>query len=58
MSIDAKSAWLSLVAIEPRLGVKPHVLRDCRLRGEIAARRVGSRFVYERASLIEWLRKT
>lgn len=38
------------------LGVAPHVLRDCRLRGEISARRVGARYIYSRAALLEFLR--
>lgn len=37
------------------LGVKAHVLRDCRLRGEISARRVGARYVYTRSSLLQFL---
>lgn len=37
------------------LGVRHHVLRDCRLRGEIAARRVGKRYVYSRAALERFL---
>jgi hypothetical protein len=39
-----------------QVGVKPHVLRDCRLRGEISARLVGRRYVYSRESLIAFLR--
>ena len=37
------------------IGVAPHVLRDCRLRGEIAARKVGCRYIYPRQSLISYL---
>ena len=37
------------------LGVRPHVLRDCRLRGEIKARMVGKRYIYARESLIRFL---
>jgi excisionase family DNA binding protein len=37
------------------LGVQRHTLRDCRLRGEIAARRVGKRWVYSRDTLVRWL---
>jgi len=39
------------------LGVKPHVLRDARLRGEIVARRVGKRYLYSRAALLGFLRE-
>jgi hypothetical protein len=37
------------------LGVAAHVLRDCRLRGEISARKVGCRYVYSRDSLLRFL---
>ena len=37
------------------LGVKPHVLRDCRRRGELQGARVGSKTVYTRADLLEFL---
>lgn len=37
------------------LGVAPHVLRDCRLRGEIAGRLVGKKIVYSRDSLLRFL---
>jgi hypothetical protein len=37
------------------LGVKPYVLRDCRRRGELAAAKVGSKIVYTRADLLEFL---
>jgi hypothetical protein len=40
------------------IGVARHVLRDCRLRGEIAARRVGKRFVYARTTLLRFLEGT
>jgi hypothetical protein len=40
------------------LGVERHVLRDARLRGEIAARKIGKRIIYERDELIRFLRKT
>lgn len=33
------------------LGVARHVLRDCRLRGEIQARKVGKEFRYHRSEL-------
>ena len=38
-----------------KLGIKQHVLRDARLRGEIIARRVGRQYVYGRGELIAWL---
>jgi hypothetical protein len=37
------------------LGVRPHVLRDCRRRGELQASKVGSKIVYTRADLLEFL---
>jgi hypothetical protein len=37
------------------IGVQRHVLRDCRLRGEIHARKVGSRYVYSREALLAFL---
>jgi hypothetical protein len=39
------------------LGVRRHVLRDARLRGEVAGSRVGKRVLYERDELIEFLRR-
>jgi len=39
------------------LGVKPHVLRDLRLSGEVEASRVGMRIVYTRESLTRLLEK-
>ncbi len=37
------------------LGVRKHVLRDSRLRGEISARRVGRGYIYSRTALVRWL---
>ncbi len=37
------------------IGVQPHVLRDCRLRGEISAKKVGKRYIYGRSALEELL---
>ncbi len=39
------------------LGVKPHVLRDCRRRGELQGAKVGSKIVYTRADLLEFLER-
>ncbi len=39
------------------LGVKPHVLRDCRRRGELQGAKVGSRIVYTRGDLLEFLER-
>ena len=39
------------------LGVKPHVLRDCRRRGELQGSKVGSKIVYMRADLLEFLER-
>jgi hypothetical protein len=37
------------------LGVRPYVLRDCRRRGEVQGAKVGSKIVYTRADLLEFL---
>ena len=37
------------------LGVAPHVLRDCRRRGEVSASRCGKRSVYQRSDLLRLL---
>ena len=37
------------------LGVPRHVLRDCRLRGEISGRKVGKRILYSRESLLRFI---
>lgn len=37
------------------LGVKPHVLRDCRRRGELEGAKVGSRILYTRVDLLAFL---
>ena len=37
------------------LGLPSHVLRDCRLRGEIYARRIGKKYVYSRQTLLDHL---
>jgi hypothetical protein len=39
------------------LGVKPHVLRDCRLRGEIVGSKIGKKVMYERTQLLELLER-
>jgi len=39
------------------LGVKPHVLRDCRRRGELQGAKVGSKIVYTRADLVGFLER-
>lgn len=39
------------------LGVKPHVLRDLRLRGEVEASVVGRRIVYQKDELIRFLNR-
>jgi hypothetical protein len=56
---DAKIGTGRLGYTEPEaaaaLGVPTHVLRDCRLRHEISARKVGCRYVYARESLARFL---
>jgi len=37
------------------LGVRPYVLRDARLRGEVHARKIGKRYIYPRAELLRYL---
>jgi len=39
------------------LGVKPHVLRDCRRRGELRGAKVGSKIVYTRSDLVAFLER-
>lgn len=39
------------------LGVAPHILRDCRRRGEISATLCGKRYLYEKAELLRFLRE-
>ncbi len=39
------------------LSLKPHQLRDARLRGEITGCRVGKRILYERDELLRFLRR-
>jgi hypothetical protein len=39
------------------IGVKPHVLRDCRRRGELRGSKVSSRIVYTRADLLDFLER-
>jgi excisionase family DNA binding protein len=39
------------------LGVKPHVLRDCRRRGELQGAKVGSRILYTRDDLVAFLER-
>lgn len=38
-----------------QLGVARHVLRDCRLRGEIVGRVVGRKILYSRETLLKFL---
>lgn len=40
-----------------QLGVKPCVLLDCRRRGELRGAKVGSRIVYTRDDLLEFLNR-
>ncbi len=40
------------------LGVKTHVLRDCRLRGEIQTKKVGKSFRYSREQLVQFMGST
>lgn len=37
------------------LGVERHVLRDCRLRGEICAKLVGKKYIYSRLEIERFL---
>lgn len=37
------------------LGIAPHCLRDCRLRGEIVGRFAGKKIIYSRSELVRFL---
>lgn len=37
------------------LGIQRHALRDCRLRGEVRASKIGKRIVYPREALLSLL---
>ena len=39
------------------LGIRPHVLRDARLRGELDGSRVGKKTVYTKAELLKFLER-
>lgn len=39
------------------LGLRPHVLRDCRLRGELSGKKAGKQTIYSRDELLKWLAK-
>lgn len=54
--LNGRLAFTELEAAE-RLGVKPHVLRDCRRRGELQGAKVGSKIVYTRADLLGFLER-
>ena len=54
--LDGRLAFTEAEAAE-RLGVKPHVLRDCRRRGELRGAKVGSKIVYTRADLLEFVER-
>ena len=53
--LDGERLAFSEAEAASALGVRPHVLRDCRLRGEIIATKVGGRLAYERAELLRYL---
>jgi hypothetical protein len=59
--LEADRAKLSgrLAFTEPEaavlVGVKPHVLRDCRRCGELRGAKVGSKIVYTRVDLMKFL---
>ena len=40
------------------IGVQPHTLRDCRLRGELVGSKVGKRVMYSRDTLLKFLAST
>jgi len=39
------------------LGIRQHVLRDCRLRGEVHATKIGKQYIYSRQSLVDHLKR-
>lgn len=49
-------AYLEREAAE-LLGVRPHTLRDARLRGEIVGTKIGGRIAYERSELLSYLQR-
>ncbi len=57
--VDAAKFGQRLAYNEPEgaalLGMPPHVLRDARLRGEIAGARIGKRIYYGRDELLKLL---
>lgn len=61
--IEANQAKLNgrLAYSEPEaaalIGVQQHVLRDCRLRGEIQASKAGKRWLYQRDELLRFLNR-
>ena len=61
LEADRQKAGKRLAYSEPEaaalLGVRPHVLRDARLRGELAGSRVGKRILYEHGELLRFLQK-
>ena len=52
--LDGKLAYAEVEAAA-MIGVARHVLRDCRLRHEIVASKVGKRYLYPRESLLRFL---
>ena len=55
---DAKRLAHSEVEAAAMLGVRPHVLRDLRLKGEIQSVRVGRGVRYSRQHLLDFLANT
>ena len=39
------------------LGIAPHVLRDCRRRGELIGSKAGAKIVYEKTELLRFLER-
>ena len=58
---DASALGDRLAFTEPEaaalLSLRPHQLRDCRLRGELSGSKVGKRILYERDELLRFLRQ-
>lgn len=61
LETDEQRLGSKLAFTEPEaaalLSLKPHQLRDCRLRGELSGSKVGKRILYERRELLEFLRR-
>jgi hypothetical protein len=56
--LDGKRLGYTEAEAAALIGVRPHVLRDARLRGELVGRLVGKKIVYARTELLRFLGTT